>query len=1288
MDRADRWQNHAFSSLHASSTLTEISTSSISDLDLSIHVRSLSIALDSRCGLDALLTPPSTLDLKSKENAQRPTKASRASCQHISNLSIAKLAPINVSKQAMGVMKFDGPAGQIQDNSAEGFHRHSQQPVVDNSDHLGTSDSESVSSAGINHRSSGYRIGAERRMPITPFSKRTSQDKLRNTPLTTRKPRFTVRTVTPKRSTTIGEISPVAKHVPGSFRSEISVTTAEDSKHATPTISSRGTELQRHDSELQSFSVHPQETAQSSSAQASGKLVQAAPKHTVKPLRSMTTQAGLEKDKRGSDAVAASQLADRPKRNPFFKPYSSHSQIPRSANPSLEVNPISSTRTETTETKRPTDDGLAMTRTSPVHKTKSPKNRGLLGDSVEHPEQLLEYDIKGQSSRLGNDIEPQPKRIEMGTQPGQRLFPLKASQRSGLESLADLNNSSSLPSSLWSKHDMIDFINEATRLRRSISMSSSSNTGSTGESSDMTRLIQSVPAGKHSRWFANTVASSSEAHTPPPRHHWVHHLLGQRNSPPLREAHLTRRLSTIENGLLENRDGASHYHQTDVHDPLNGNIGKETTNAIFATQHRQQLDPATISRAILDLESLMREVLQIAKHVAAEKEVEHTGSAFAVQDPTDPVNSMKYSRETGYDRHTLPLGHAMSNEGVWATADGNISVSDERHDFVESAIAAQERSSAQKSRLQAGSANITPSLNQEFPSVSAHAREVAHHLGLADPLLQAPDNDQRQRDARRESVLIDKSLATSRGGLTSPSVVDFAAKARRGSVFPEVIELPELPRKPLPSQKAAKEQRSVALRDYPSPFDESLQAGIASSNAPQAPQRANLVVLQEPPPQDGDHFHTIELGRESSSSSSGLSFAGESLFRRHMTGFSGGAPLQQPGPIGPGKLPAQDTITTLRSPTKTNKSQDDDNSLPLVRQPRPNLRKVHHFSIRGAPEGFSLRHAHRRAPIARDWSATRKRFVATVTCINTALLGIIIGIYAGEVPAIQYAIADENHYTILGNVVFYLGLAIPTILFWPLPLLHGRKPYTLAALTILMPLQFPQALVVGSFRSPDSPEFRVGLLLSRSFAGVAMGFANFNFMTTLLDLFGASLQSSNPHQEVVNENDVRRHGGGMGVWLGIWTWCSIGSLGFGFFIGAVIISGLDVAWGFWITIILTAAVLLLNVVTPEVRRSAYRRSLAEVPQDGGNVSRRIARGEIMMHLYQTGPLHWWEEVRAGLVLVGRMLSQPAFVVMAVYLGWIYGQIVMIIVVSLNPCFSCPAIQISMALGFLNRFTWY
>ena len=112
-------------------------------------------------------------------------------------------------------------------------------------------------------------------------------------------------------------------------------------------------------------------------------------------------------------------------------------------------------------------------------------------------------------------------------------------------------------------------------------------------------------------------------------------------------------------------------------------------------------------------------------------------------------------------------------------------------------------------------------------------------------------------------------------------------------------------------------------------------------------------------------------------------------------------------------------------------------------------------------------------------------------------------------------------------------LGCTTIVFWPLPLLHGRKPYTLMAFALMLPLMFPQALAVSGYRSPETPLYRCGLLIPRAFKGIAMGFANINFLPMLFDLFGASLMSDKPHQEIVVYDDVRRQGGGIGVWLGI-----------------------------------------------------------------------------------------------------------------------------------------------------------
>jgi hypothetical protein len=138
----------------------------------------------------------------------------------------------------------------------------------------------------------------------------------------------------------------------------------------------------------------------------------------------------------------------------------------------------------------------------------------------------------------------------------------------------------------------------------------------------------------------------------------------------------------------------------------------------------------------------------------------------------------------------------------------------------------------------------------------------------------------------------------------------------------------------------------------------------------------------------------------------------------------------------------------------------------------------------------------------------------------------------------------------------------------------------------------------------------------------------------------------------------------MGVWLGLWTWSALGSIGLGFLIGAAIVNHLPPAYGFYVSIVIIAFVMLLNVLCPEVRRSAFRRSVAEVV-NGPEVSRRLARGEVKMHLVQSGPKWWGEEFHYGVMLSLKMLRQPGFMVMAVYVAWIYGQMVLNILVCVH-----------------------
>ena len=327
------------------------------------------------------------------------------------------------------------------------------------------------------------------------------------------------------------------------------------------------------------------------------------------------------------------------------------------------------------------------------------------------------------------------------------------------------------------------------------------------------------------------------------------------------------------------------------------------------------------------------------------------------------------------------------------------------------------------------------------------------------------------------------------------------------------------------------------------------------------------------------------------------------------------------------------------------------------------LNGARHIDIDEKPDDVNVHKTCHHAPVARNWPDSRKRFAALVSCINTACLGLIIGIYAGEVPAIQYVVVDLNRRVIFGNVFLYCGLVIPTLVCWPLPLLHGRKPYTIAALILALCLQIPQGIMVISFRSPDVERYRVILLLARGLSGFVFGFANINNLGTLLDVFGASLQSSRSHEGLASPYDVRRHGGGMGVWLAIWSWCTTGSIALGFVIGAFIISGASVDWGFWVSLILLMGVLLLNVIAPEVRRSAFRRTIAEIIGEGGSFS-RVARGEVKLHLTGNGPYWWGEEVKAGLQLSWKMVKQPGFLILSIYAAWVYAQFTLILMVSL------------------------
>ena len=1126
--------------------------------------------------------------------------------------AIGKLVQLEYEEPDMGATRFDGPAGQIEKNDADVTPRRPSQPNMEEARNTRAEWPWSRATAGLDYRAEQNVLGRESFIPTSPRLERTksSASKKANK---SRLPRFYLRTVPP--ATDVNKIArPKPQHIPGSYRSEVDTKRGVSSRVDTPLIEDL--------------------------PDAIGNDVLAVPTYTgLRDDHGHNAVDALHEIK-GQDhhAVASEDLRSAPIANSIAVLNDDHGKAHVDA---LEA-PVFIIGSDHEE------DNL---------------NQGELTDELVNPEVEAVAHERGQISESPAQSPPSDPRMKEKATEDYRLAgnPVKDKR---VPSSVYSSSIRSLKSIKLEADQIVDNV-ESPLLPRTSSRASDD----TGLAVPVTELplIQSTDstpdkAQKPSpvsramsllsemsartgiqapslRSLRQQMKSGSPNYTSRPRRH--------RKRTSEHSGH--QRARTIANKRdykpLQHENRRQYLSET------------HSTNGAVVLQH-QHGQGEGFAKVISDLEGLLKEALNLAGHATSIEQSEdvqvtrrHRRSDYEHLKGTESGNSSECvsSLSGGADEEdnytTLPHQSAGKHHGHFS---GDEPESDRFHHghFKKSRDATQylahthhlsttpheenqaevqpEGTTNEFLELPHTSSNMGASTQKSRfyqPStltdwtvirVPSKLHKVRLEMEPTPPPPQTPQTV--QVPPKEQHVFLQRGHGASESGVTRESIRGYVNAHQRPPIEPRISSI--------------RPKRATRKRDVFTSLDEYYSSGESACTC--APYVADFKT-------SALHYHPV--------------------YRAAMASEASQAPRSGPHPI----RPRQDTAESLEKyhnidpeksrPKKSTNNQDF------------SLENRNHLSIR-EPRGFSLSRSHRRSPIARDWSASRKRYVAIVACLTTAFMGLIVGIYAGEVPAIQYAIADEHHYTILGNVLFFLGLAITTALFYPLPLLHGRKPYTLAALTILLPLQFPQALAVNSPRTPTVATYRIGLLLPRIFAGMVMGFANINLLTTLLDLFGASLQSGNPHQEIINENDVRRHGGGMGVWLGIWTFCAIGSIGVGFLIGAGIISGLDVSWGFWITIIINAAVLLLNIVTPETRRSAYRRSMAEV-RNGNETSRRVARGEIKMHLQSTGPLWWGEEVFAGHVLAIRMLKQPGFVVLSLYLGWIYGQVVLVIVVSKN-----------------------
>lgn len=1232
--------------------------------------------------------------------------------------TIAKLAHAKARESSMVSTTFDGPAGQLEDPYTDGVRRHPSHPNMHRERSSSMDQTASQASSGLNQRVLGGHIGRDYRTVVdstmTPISPTAAlpQKALQKARHDSQVPAFVLRTVRPATpQLTEKRLRPGPQHVPGSYMSEIDRSIDPRSVVAAPSGSEYGS-MPEDSSALApqlyhgSHAVLPHGAVNALIKTIS--LDPAAPAN--RSVRSMLSRPSLRE--RLSNGTLSSRTSVKQAHHLLLKPSADQftpsmpieplltsgidhmhehdvSEAPLNGSAGRQsgerpgelepeskklknqiVHPQNAGLRESNETfLAPNGPPLCeiLTDLSPLGQEVSHESvvdsvaraslvsckRASLGGSLDlertsvltqQPPAMEELEAPEHSDNRGHD--PTGRR---GGSPPRFVAEVASTGSNSISVLSGNPSQGKVRESLEHKSVRRNhFVNDANGLPKSPSLLSSGGSVTTNENVDkqgLSREHQLLHEKPYQVQSDNREAQDTQQ--PKLGEYLLNRLLGRHTTLP-------------EARDLTNLTARPYHRQRNVPDAIH----RDRNSPDYAPPLRQQtVDDESFNQVIRDLEALLQEAILIARQgVDRDQSVPTRQSLtrYSRSDRSSMASSSPYEED---NQNPVDLGQdqpgrkhiiIVEREEVETDPDRFKETREATPEPIGSVVATQHSLMSPGYDVDEPRIGGGPALEFTFPE-SQQSPQLRHPSYMPQFQHIVPSSS----DAALQTESIDRAAGK-----------DSVRVSNAGAVMSELLVAPL---KPSPLQALRTEQFVHLLRESKIPPTVRSSVDIqAASHTPgdhsplhQSPAiqpRSQSAMLQTTNFASDtvipSHVVSNQLVERACNRKAGsFDWRNPSLQTPMVTNTPvAGEQHDQPIPLSDMGPPRQDTIASMHAAEPQTHDQEttpDKKSYSLSNR--------HHFSIR-EQHGFSLSRSHRRAPIARDWSTPRKRFVAAVACVNTALLGLIVGIYAGEVPAIQYAIVDEHHYTIQGNVVLYAGLAIPTALLWPLPLLYGRKPFILAALALLIPLQFPQAIVVSTTRSPDVATYRTGLLVARAISGLVMGFANINFLATLLDLFGASLQSGNPHQEVVNENDVRRHGGGMGVWLGIWAWCFIGSIGVGFLFGALVISGVNVSWGFYISVVLIAVVLLLNIITPEVRRSPYRRSMAEV-RTGSDISRRIARGEVKMHLQSTGPKWWWEEVIAGNVLCLRLLKEPGFLLLALYLGWIYGQVILVISVS-------------------------
>ena len=146
--------------------------------------------------------------------------------------------------------------------------------------------------------------------------------------------------------------------------------------------------------------------------------------------------------------------------------------------------------------------------------------------------------------------------------------------------------------------------------------------------------------------------------------------------------------------------------------------------------------------------------------------------------------------------------------------------------------------------------------------------------------------------------------------------------------------------------------------------------------------------------------------------------------------------------------------------------------------------------------------------------------------------------------------------------------------------------------------------------------------------------------------------------------DERRRlsrGGGLGVWLGLWSSVMVGASSVGYCFGVLVQQSLHVSWTFWIVAILGSLIVVMLVLTPETRPRRNGGLAKPLRSDHESLSfpSKEVRGELNWIVFRKIPAWWWQEIWAGWVLMWRMCSQVGFVLLLLFAGWVFGTVTMV-----------------------------